>query len=121
MALKLRTRLNVSPAGRGRIMLYFHESQKAFVEQEFIEEILQMKDCAIYYPDPEDQTESKEQPDSIQMIMILITAPLLEAADRVSAYLRKAREENIAVVPVLKEAVPIAQYEKQFGQVHFLT
>ncbi len=121
MALKLRTRLNVSPAGRGRIMLYFHESQKTFIEQDFIEEILQMKDCAIYYPDPEDQTDQKEQPDSIQMILILITAPLLEAADQVSAYLRKAREENIAVVPVLKEAVPVAQYENLFGQMHFLT
>ncbi len=122
MALKLRTRLNVSPAGRGRILLYFHKSQLDFVENELNNALLQMKDCAIYYYDADDADSCPDRPDSIQLIVVLISGGLLaSSSEKVGALLRRAQAEKIPVLPIWLENVPIGRFEAIFGRVQYLT
>ena len=120
--LNQRTRLNVTPSGRGRILLYFDESQLEFVKNEFVDELLKMKDCAVFYYDSGTPLDSDEKPDSIQMIIVLVNDSLLNSgAEDLSAFLNKAGEDNIPVVPLLTERIQIEGFEKKFGKVQYIT
>ena len=120
--LKLKTRLGVMPSGRGRILLYFHENQIEFVEKEFIDELLKMKDCAVYYYDSSFETETDEQPDSIQMVVVLVTNALFDySSDKLTSFLEKTQREHIPMVPLLTETVPIEKFEQVFGKVQYIT
>ncbi len=120
MALKFKTRLNVLPTGRSRIMIYFHESQLKSVEDSFIEELLKLKDCAIYYESSVAEL-CNETPDSIQLIVVLVIASLLkEDAGRISEVINKARQKNTPVIPVLNDDTSSDELKKLFGPVQYI-
>ena len=123
MGLQLKTRLGVSPVGRGRIWLAFEETDAVFATQHFIDELLRLLDCAVFYcDDPSEFSFYAEDLKQAQVVLILLTPVLVDAPPSwLCDLLEMTSESKIPLLPVLKDPVSSDKFEHLFGKVQFLT
>lgn len=101
MAIQVETRLGVSPGRRGKVWLCFHRNDSEQVKNEFVPDLLRIKDCAIYYGDEEDDIFRVDW-DVIRMVVIAISEDMLaQYGEQITELLAEGEKKYTPVLPVL--------------------
>ena len=119
--MKIKTRGDSSPQGKARV---FFAGLGDGYERYFArisDDVLRCQNCAIYYPDPYDETIPEEALAEMQLFVVLVTDSLFAGGNPVVARLLPfCRNNRKPVLPVMCENGYPQQFNELFDQMQYL-
>lgn len=122
--LNYKTRGDSHPAGKRKVYFACHPDDFCRYFDEITDDIFETQNCAVYYPDPEQDYTAEELTDylsEMQLLVVPITEKLLTDQTRVmDIEIPYALKRNIPILPLMQEASLDEPFRAVFGDLQYL-
>ena len=123
-SLKFKTRSNLSPQGKPRIYFCCHKDDFKKYFKSVTDEVLNLFDCAVWYRENGEEAVSPDHLDDLALMQLFVipvtTAFLSTPSLALDVEFKFAVDNNVPILPIMKESGLEELFNKVCGQIQFL-